>query len=151
MRKSELKDTEALYQLMCDLENKELPYETFKTIYMQQLQNEHMYCLVEEIDGKIVAMLNMRFETQLHHCEKIAEIMEFIVNDHYRSLGIGKKMFSKAVEVSKAHHCSQIELATNQLRKKAHQFYEREGMSNFHYKYSMRLDNQKFSENKIGN
>lgn len=150
-RKSEMKDIDYLYRLMCELENKNLSYESFARIYKKQLLNENMYCLVYETNNQIVAMLNMRFEYQLHHCEKIAEVMEFIVSDQYRSQGIGKAMFNQAIEIAKDNDCAQIELATNQLRKDAHRFYEREGMSNFHYKFSMRLDGIEFSDNKIGN
>ena len=42
-RKSEEKDCKAIYDLICDMENKELPYVVFEEIYRKQLQKEDMY------------------------------------------------------------------------------------------------------------
>ena len=151
IREYTLSDIKEIYNLMCELENKILDFDTFNTIYEHQFNNPNMIGLVYEYNNKVVAFLNMRFELQLHHCEKIAEVMEFIVTDGNRSLGIGHEMFNKASEVAKNNNCAQIELATNQLRERAHRFYEKQGMSNFHYKFSMRLDHQVFTTNKIGN
>ena len=95
-------------------------------------------------------MLNLRFEEQLHHCEKIAEVMEFVVHQDYRNRNVGQKMFAEAKRIALEHGCSQIELATNQLRKDAHRFYYREGMHNFHYKLSQRLVGEDSDDNVLG-
>ena len=149
-RKSVLDDCEKIYFLACNLENRELPFDKFQKIYREQVSNENNYCIVAEHNDEILAFLNMRFEEQLHHCERIAEVMEFSVNPSYRSQGIGKQMFEEAVRIAKEYGCPQIELATNQLRTDAHRFYQREGMHNFHYKFSRRLTGESFSENAIG-
>lgn len=46
--------------------------------------------------------------------------------------------------------CIQIEVACNQLRKDTHRFYLREGMHNFHYKFSLNLTGNDTAENAIG-
>ena len=84
-RKSTLADCKAIYDLICDLEKKELPYERFCDIYTSQVQDKHYYCLVCEEEGAVVAVMNLRMEDQLHHAETIAEILEFSVADAYRS------------------------------------------------------------------
>ena len=149
-RKSISEDCEKIYSLVCGLENKELPFDKFQKIYSEQVNNKSFYCLVAENNNEILAFLNLRFEEQLHHCERIAEIMEFFVNPAYRSQGIGKQMFAEATRIAKAYGCLQLELASNQLRTDAHRFYLREGMRNFHYKFSQRLTGEAFSENAIG-
>ncbi|MBQ3567596.1 MAG: GNAT family N-acetyltransferase [Anaerotignum sp.] len=149
-RKSEEKDCKAIYDLICDMENKELPYVVFEEIYRKQLQKEDMYCLIREENGKVTAMLNLRFEEQLHHSEKIAEIMEFVVDAEYRNAGAGKEVLAEAGRVALEHGCSQIEVACNQLRKDTHRFYEREGMHNFHYKFSKRLTGEDSGDNVLG-
>ena len=138
-RKSEEKDCKAIYDLICDMENKQLPYDIFEEIYRNQLARKDMYCIILEENGKVQAMLNLRFEEQLHHCEKIAEIMEFVVDAGSRDIGVGKEVLEDACRVAQEYGCSQIEVACNQLRKDTHRFYEREGMHNFHYKFSKRL------------
>ena len=150
LRKSEEKDCKAIYDLICDMENKELPYADFEEIYRKQLQREDLYCLIREEDGKVTAMLNLRFEEQLHHCEKIAEIMEFVVDAACRNAGVGKEVLWEACRVALEHGCAQVEVACNQLRKDTHRFYEREGMHNFHYKFSKRLIGEDNSENVLG-
>ena len=150
IRKSEEKDCRAVYDLICDMENKQLPYEIFEKIYQKQLQNPNMCCLIDEADGNVRAMLNLRFEEQLHHCECIAEVMEFVVSAACRNRKVGQRMFTEAKRTALEHGCSQIELATNQLRKDAHRFYFREGMHNFHYKLSRRLIGEDSGENILG-
>jgi len=149
-RKSEEKDCKAIYDLICDMENKEFPYAVFEEIYCKQLQKEDMYCLIREENGKVTAMLNLRFEEQLHHSEKIAEIMEFVVDAEYRNAGVGKEVLAEAGRVALEHGCAQIEVACNQLRKDTHRFYEREGMHNFHYKFSKRLTGEDSGDNVLG-
>ena len=149
-RKGNEHDCGAVYQLICELENKQLCYEDFSQIYRQQLESEHYYCLVCQAADEVVGILNLRFEKQLHHSEQIAEIMEFAVGAPHRNRGIGKNMFAQACRLARDAGCTQIELATNQLRKDAHRFYSREGMHNFHYKFTKLLMGNDASENQIG-
>ena len=131
-RKATLEDCKAVYKLICDLECRELPFDAFAEIFAEQVANGNYYCLLWEQEGSVVAALNLRFERQLHHASRIAEILEFEVAASCRSCG------------------SQIELATNQLRKDAHRFYTREGMHNFHYKFSKSFAVDAPQENAIG-
>ena len=75
------------------MENKKLPYDKFCAIYQNQLCDSKYYCLVCEYDGDVIGVLNLRIEEQLHHAERVAEIMEFIVDAKYRKHSIGKEMF----------------------------------------------------------
>lgn len=149
-RKSTLEDSKAIYALICDMENKELPCDKFKKIYCSQFDDSHYYCLVCEQDSRVVGALNMRFEEQLHHAERIAEILEFVVDATCRSMGIGKEMISQCCQIAKDKGCSQIEVACNQLRKDTHRFYINEGMHNFHFKFSKQLIGDNVAENVLG-
>ena len=91
-----------------------------------------------------------RFEEQLHHTERIAEILEFAINTTCRNMGIGKEMLAQSYRIAADNGCSQIEVACNQLRKDTHRFYVREGMHNFHFKFSKRLANDDIQENSLG-
>lgn len=148
--KSTLDDCRAIYYLICDMENKKLPYDKFEKIYHNQINDYHYYCLVCEQDGMVIGALNMRFEDQLHHAERIAEILEFAVDAACRNMGIGKEMFSKSCQIAKDNGCSQIEVDCNQLRKDTHRFYMREGMHNFHFKFSKQLTGNDVQENVLG-
>lgn len=150
LRKSTPADEAAIYRLICGLENKELPQAAFSAIYQSQVSSPQYYHLVCEQAGEVIGILTLRFEGQLHHAERIAEVLEFAVDPACRSQGIGKAMFARACALAQENGCAQIELATNQLRTDAHRFYRREGMNNFHYKFSMRLDGAGQPENEIG-
>ena len=140
-RKAALMDCEQVYSLVCDLEGRKLPFEPFKAIYCEQINSENHYCLLCEENDAVLAVLNLRFERQLHHSECIAEIMEFVVDSACRGQGIGKQMLTKAVQIAKAYGCAQMEAACNQRRTDTHRFYLREGMKNSHYKFSKRIEN----------
>lgn len=149
-RKSSLEDCKAIYSLICDMENKELSYDKFCAIYRDQISDCHYYCLVCEKDGVVIGALNMRFELQLHHTEWIAEILEFTVATTCRNKGIGKEMLARSCQIAGDNGCLQIEVACNQLRKDTHRFYMREGMHNFHFKFSKQLIGDNNQQNTIG-
>lgn len=149
-RKAILKDFERIYHLICELEGKQLPFDRFFAIYQEQIGNGQYYCLVCERDRHVIGVLNLRFEEQLHHSAKIAEILEFVVDPAYRKQGIGKGLFTHACRLAKDFGCEQIEVACSQLRTDVHHFYLREGMHNFHFRFSKALCGSVGSENTIG-
>ncbi|AKN33821.1 GNAT family acetyltransferase [Clostridium carboxidivorans P7] len=148
-RKTTLEDCRAVYDLICNMENKKLPYDKFEKIYHNQINDFNYYCLVCEHEDMVIGALNMRFEDQLHHSERIAEILEFAVATAYRNMGIGKEMLSQSCQIAKDNGCSQIEVDCNQLRKDTHRFYIREGMHNFHFKFSKQLIGDNVQENAL--
>ena len=149
-RKATISDCAKIYDLICDMERRELSFDRFQKIYRDQLNNRYFYCLVNDQDGRVIAVLNLRFEEQLHHAELIAEIMEFAVEAAFRDHGIGKAMLEEACRIAGEQGCSQIEVACNRLREDTHRFYLREGMHNFHFKFSKILAENDSAENAIG-
>ena len=149
-RKATEGDCRTVYDFVCSLESRELPYDSFSQIFRAQTADKGYYCLLREEGGKPIGMLNLRFEYQLHHAARIAEILEFTVLADFRNQGIGKEMLQTAFEIAKQNGCVQIEVASNQLRTDAHRFYQREGMKNFHYKLSKSLTGDDPEENRIG-
>lgn len=84
-------------------------------------------------------LLHLRMEFQLHHCGTVAEIMELIVSREVRSKGIGAALLKAAREQAIQHHCIQFEVTSNQKRKQAHRFYQREGLEQTHIKMTEAL------------
>ena len=95
--------------------------------------------LVAEVDGKVVGLLHLRMEFQLHHCGTVAEIMELIVSDAVRSKGIGAELLGEARALALRNECVQFEVTSNQKRKNAHRFYQREGLEQTHVKLTEAL------------
>lgn len=149
-RNAYMHDCEAVYQMICDMESRILPYDQFQKIFQRQLEDGRYECIICEENGETIGVLNMRFEEQLHHSETIAEILEFVIASGYRNKGFGKDMLAYASQRAKEKCCSQIEVACNQLRYNTHRFYLREGMKNYHFKFSKRLNETDLDENVIG-
>ena len=139
IRSADIYDFDSVYLLICELEETAFDKNEFKNIFSAQLKNPAMRMLVFEQNNEVTAVLNLRMEYHLHHCAKIAEIVEFSVNEAFRSGGIGKKMFNEACKTAKDNGCVQIELSSSRKRTRAHSFYEKQGMLKTHYKLTMSL------------
>ncbi|MBR1778927.1 MAG: GNAT family N-acetyltransferase [Clostridia bacterium] len=136
-RKATLGDCKGIYDLICELESKKLPYDKFTEIFEKQTEDQDYYCIVCLDDNEnIVGALNLRFEEQLHHAGLIAEIMELVVAPECRKKGIGKQMLALACNIAKDQTCLQIEAASGERRVDAHRFYQREGLLNSHFKFT---------------
>lgn len=79
-------------------------------------------------------------EDQLHHCARIAEIMELAVEEGCRGRGIGTVLFDRACALSAQAGCVQIELSCSCARHDAHRFYARKGMCLSHRRYIKTLN-----------
>ena len=150
LRRATPADCRAAWELICDMEQTELPYEAFSAIFERQNANDAFYCLAAESGGRVVGVLNMRFEEQLHHAGLMAEMMEFAIAEDFRNAGLGHEMFAEACRIARERGCPQLELACNKLRLDAHRFYRREGMQDHHFKFSVRLDGQADTGNRLG-
>ena len=66
-RKATAGDCAKIYDLICDMECRELAFDRFQEIFCNQLNSNRYYCLVNDNDDRVIAVLNLRFEEQLHH------------------------------------------------------------------------------------
>lgn len=130
-------DCYAVYLLICEMENCTLCYGDFEKIYSKMMNDDAYTIFVALKDGKVVGEITLRIEEQLHHCAKVAEIMECAVSEKYRCCGFGSRLFKEAYDFAVRENCVQIEVSSNQVRLRAHTFYERLGMKNTHYKFCM--------------
>ena len=128
-------DCAFIYDLVCDMEDEDLPYDEFTRILAEQMADGCMLCLVAEDGGEAVGFINLRMERQLHHAARIAEIMELVVAAGHRSEGVGAQLFEAACRAARAAGCIQIEVTCKQHRTRAHAFYGRQGMENTHFKF----------------
>lgn len=138
-RMANQKDEIAIYGLMCQLEQTQLPYDRFAEIFRRQLAGEQYCCLVWEEEGRVVGVLNLRWEGQLHHAGKVAEILELIVDSSCRNQGVGHKLFARACRLAQQAGCGEMEVTSNRVRTGAHRFYLREGMAQTHVKFTKSL------------
>lgn len=150
IRTALLTDADCIYTLICDMEQTILNKCKFDKIFTELIESADNYFLVYEDNKEVLGILHMRIEYQLHHCAKIAEVMELCVKEGARSKGIGRELFASACSRAKELNCLQIEVCCNRLRERAHKFYENRGMQKYHYKFTMNLLGNIFTENKLG-
>ena len=150
IRRGEPEDLTAVYELICDMEQTRLPWERFSAIYRDRLERPGEMFLVAQEDSAVAGVLHLRMEPQLHHAAPVAEVMELAVGPGYRGRGLGRRLLAEARRLAAEAGCVQIEVACNRLRADAHRFYRREGMQDFHLKFSLDLTGTAGPGNAIG-
>lgn len=143
-------DCPAVYRLICEMEERQLPYPAFAEIFRETLRSRTHAVLLALDDGQAAGCLHLRMEPQLHHAAPVVEIMEMAVAAGRRGQGVGRRLFRAACARARETGCVQIEVACNQLRHGAHRFYEAMGMHNFHYKFSLDFTAPPDAPNRLG-
>ena len=83
--------------------------------------------LVAEIDGRVVGCLSTSTMIVLHRPAPVGRISMMVVDERYRSRGIGAQMVSAAEELLGRKGCQLVEVTSNLRRVDAHRFWERIG------------------------
>lgn len=123
-----------VYQLTNELEETILPFDSFEAIYWEILKSPIDTLLVLIEDGQVLGYLHLQIRGQLHHGEKVAEILELIVNTEHRKQGLGQRLLEHGLRYAQKKGAKSIELTSNMRRIRAHQFYERNGYTKTSYK-----------------
>ncbi|WP_159470565.1 GNAT family N-acetyltransferase [Dyadobacter sp. 3J3] len=137
IRSATEKDEETVYNMICDLEDKELDRESFNNAFHSNLSQERIRYVIAELDGEPVGMGSCHTQLLLHHVCVVAEIQEMYVVPRYRSKEIGKALVEKLIDFAKSKNALQIEVTSNNVRENAHRFYEKEGFRKSHVKLVM--------------
>lgn len=135
IRAANINDLESVKLLVEELEEQVFDYEVFRGIFERNLLDKNVHYFVAEVDGIIVGFMSLFESTPLHHCYKIAELQELIINHKYRGLHIGEAFIKVAFELGVSNNWSQIELSSHMKRLKAHCFYMRNGFTRRHFKF----------------
>ena len=94
---------------------------------------------ISKDNDKITGYLVLSITYQMHHCGKVAEVVELCVSNAFQNRKIGTDLLNHAMKYAKRHGCVNMDVTTNQKRKDAHRFYSRNGLSNTHYKFTKPL------------
>ena len=134
IREANLKDTDSLYKMICELEDKILDRDNFDFVIQHNMKNPWVRYFIAESDGIPVGMGSCHIQPLLHHTAFVAEIQEMYVDDSYRSREIGKKLMKQLVIFAKSNGAIQVEVTSRAYREDAHRFYQREGFEKSHVK-----------------
>ena len=125
IRYCQKEDLEAIYKLICELEECNLNHEQFALVYENKLNDEKSHYLV---------FVSVNIDYQLHHENKVATIEELVIDNSYRGNGIGRLLVDFSTKLALEHQCEVIELTSNFKRIEAHQFYQKNDFIKSSYK-----------------
>ena len=134
---AEERDFEGIYQLVCQLEETEFDQEAMYEVF-QHVISDHTVFISKDYD-RITGYLVLSITYQMHHCGKVAEVVELCVSNSFQNRKIGTDLLNHAITCAKLHGCVNMDITTNQKRKDAHRLYSRNGLNNTHYKFTRQL------------
>ena len=134
IRKARQEDFEAVYDFICELQNKTFNKTQLQQIFLENIIKKDNIYLIAYCQAKPVGYLSCHIQQLLHHGGKVAEIQEVFVNPAHRSQGIGKLLIDEIKKLAKELGSLQLEVTTRQIREKAIQFYIRESFEDSHKK-----------------
>jgi GNAT superfamily N-acetyltransferase len=104
-------------------------------------QRPDLHLMVGELDGEVVATLQLTFIAGLARKGAWRAIVEAVhVRADRRGRGLGAQMIAWAAATARARdNCPFLQLTTDKRRKDAHRFYERLGFQPSHKGYKLRL------------
>ena len=136
IRPAEIRDLRTVYALLCALEDCALPEAAFAETYAHNLAQPSIRCLVAEEGGIVRGFVSLHMDRHLHHAALVGEIQELIVEEAWRSRGVGVELLRAAQHEARAAGCSHLELNSGFPRTRAHVFYERNGWAKDHYNFT---------------
>ncbi len=132
-------EMEAVYSLICQLEEQALSPADFERIYLENLQNPAVCYLLCQDQGEVLGFCSLHIQALLHHAGKIAEVQELVLCPRARGAGAGRALIEAAKQKARQEGCLQIEVCCSLRRRDAHQFYEHIGLEKSHYKFTAPL------------
>lgn len=139
IRKAQESDFQGVYSLICELESVELPFDEALSTYLHNLSDDNIHYLVALEGQKIIAFGSMHIQNLLHHCGKAAELQEMIMAVGCSGMGIGGRFIAQFRSIAQENGCKVFEVCCNRRRARAHHFYEKNGLTPTHFKFTQNL------------
>jgi len=93
-------------------------------------QDENMYLLVAEADGKVVSSVQMAIiENLTHNVRPFAVIENVVTHVDYRNQGVASALLEKATEIAKERRCYKVFLETGSNKESTLNFYKNNGFA----------------------
>ena len=90
--------------------------------------------------NKIVGTFALMIMDNLAHLGSPSGVVEdVVVDEQFRSKGVGKHMMQFAINVCRKNKCYKLSLSSNLKRDRAHKFYENLGFEKHGYSYLIEL------------
>lgn len=132
-------DVEHVYRLICELEQTCFDYSSFSAGYLSNLNDARLHYALAWEGETPLGFISLHLQYHLHHANWIAEIQELVILPDARGKGIGKKLLAWAEDKARGQGAEQTELSTSTRRHDAHRFYQREGYTQTHLRFTKPL------------
>jgi GNAT superfamily N-acetyltransferase len=126
----------ACYDVMAELRPHLARADFLATVRGMEKDGLCLACIRE--DGRVVAVAGYRISTNLF-CGKHLYVDDLVTAESERSKGHGKALLAWLRELAVAEDCDVFHLDSGVQRKRAHAFYQREGMDLASYHFSVQL------------
>ena len=126
----------ACYEVMAELRPHVARTDFLPAVHAMQAGGLRLACIRE--DGRVVAVAGYRIASNLF-CGKHLYVDDLVTAESERSKGHGKALLAWLRALAVENDCDVFHLDSGVQRKRAHQFYLREGMDLSSYHFSERL------------
>jgi GNAT superfamily N-acetyltransferase len=124
------------YEVMAELRPRVSRAEFLPVIRAMQADGLRLACI--RADGRVVAVAGYRLSTNLFYGKHLY-VDDLVTSDSERSKGYGKELLAWLRALAVTNDCDAFHLDSGVQRKRAHQFYLREGLELSSYHFSERL------------
>ncbi|MCF6279375.1 MAG: GNAT family N-acetyltransferase [Flavobacteriaceae bacterium] len=122
--------------------NDKTPQEILEKRLLEMCEQNYE-CVVMYDNEKLIGICGIWYMTR-HYIGKSMEVDHVVINDNYRSKGLGKHFLKWIYEYAKEKGCEASELNAYASNPKSHKFYYNEGYNiyGFHFLKVLREDNE---------
>jgi len=99
-----------------------------------EMTKQHYKCVGMYLNEELIGVSGLWFLTR-HYCGSTVEPDHVIINEAYRNLGLGKKLFDWIHKYAQSIGYEATELNTYIENEPSHRFYENEGYKKLGYHY----------------
>jgi ribosomal protein S18 acetylase RimI-like enzyme len=112
----------------------DMNFETYKELVAEMIKRNDYKMVGAFLDGEIIGVCGYWIFVMLY-CNRYIQVSNLVVDQQYRSLGIGKKILDKVEEIGAQNNCQKIVLDSYTQNTKSHSLYFREGyyIRGFHF------------------
>ncbi len=134
-------DIPFILKLYAQIDNDEiLSIDSAKNIFNKFKLYPNYSLYVAKVKGRVVGTFELLIMDNLAHKGAPSGVVEdVVVDENYRSKGIGKKMMEYAKGICQKNGCYKLTLSSNILRDRAHKFYDNLGFEKHGYSYLIKL------------
>lgn len=136
IREATQNDLQAVYTLICKLENDSFDYDSFKRLYEENLRNRNCFYLVAEAEAGVLGFISLHIQLLLHHCGAVGEIQEFFIHENIRGKGVGRLLMDEMKKIARAKNVQSLEVTSNKKRIENVEVYAHLGFKLTHNKFT---------------